>query len=112
VVKGDVWTTGGVSIRGFLLLRRFLGVEKNSCTHACVGVGTGGSSFLRSVMCGRRVFLLLVLVYVYAVIVFKIKMQLLCVGEREGLKGTWGTDAWLLGMKVRAVRRICWFLLY
>ena len=79
---------GGASIRGFLFLRRFLGGERNNSTHACVGVGTGGSSFLRSAMCGRRVFLLLVLVYVYAVVVFKIKMQLLCVGEREGLKGT------------------------
>ena len=86
-VEGDVWMMGGVSIQSFLLHHCFLGGEKNNCMHACEGVGTGGSSFLRSVMCGRRVFLLLVLVYVYAVVVFKIKMQLLCVGEREGLKG-------------------------
>ena len=56
--------------------------------HACMGVGTGGSSFLRSVMCGQRVFLLLVLVYVDTVVIFEIKVLLLCVGEREGLRGT------------------------
>ena len=86
-VKGDVWMMGGVSIQSFLLLCCFLGGEKNNCMHTSAGIGTGGSSFLCSVMCGRRVFLLLVLVYVDTVVVFEIKMLLLCVGEREGLKG-------------------------